>query len=299
MKTKSFAVGALYTLGSAAFLALTGLLGKLGIEQLSLTALIFWRYLSALFFCIVLLWVARKLHGWISHFQHIKMHLLRTFFVLVAQYSFYFYLQKNSLMNATLLINTGPLFIPFIEWGLMGTKIGRSTWISLLISFVGVVLVLQPDRDIFTLMSFIGLLSGLAQGASQVVFGLNSQTERSDLGVFYLFILTPLFTFPFYLIEGSTWIDTPASWNWTILLVAALGISSVCNQLLRAEAYEHSSPSRLSVFLYFSIVVAGFLDWIFFNYLPNFLSIIGAALVIIGGVLKIYLRHQILKKNPP
>jgi len=284
---------------SAIGLALTGLLGKFGLDYMNLTALIFWRYLASLFLFSLCMW-------WMGLFkesirvQNVKMHLLRAFFVLGTQYCYYFYLQKNTLLNAMVLINTGPLFIPIIEWAILRQKVGVSTWISLVISFIGVLLVLQPDLDLFVKASWIGLLAGVMQGASQIVFGINSKEERSDLSIFYLFVFCALFSLIPFLIIGSYAPSISKEQSQVLYwLIGGLGVASILNQLFRSIAYQHGTPSRLSSFMYVSVLLAGLWDWLFFNNIPNEISIIGALLVVLGGISKIYLRFKILKNKPP
>ena len=299
MKKESFAQGVIFMLLSAIGLALTGLLGKFGLDYMNITALIFWRYLASLFLISVCMW-------WMGLFKesirvhHIKMHLLRAFFVLATQYCYYFYLQKNTLLNAMVLINTGPIFIPIIEWAVLRQKVGLSTWISLAISFAGVLLVLQPDADLFVKMSWIGLLAGIMQGASQIVFGINSKEERSDLSIFYLFVFCAIFSLLPFLIVGP--FATPMislGWSNLFWLIGGLGVASILNQFFRAIAYQHGTPSRLSPFMYVSVLLAGLWDWLFFQNVPNEIAIIGASLVVLGGISKIYLRFIILKNKTP
>lgn len=293
MTTKeSFHQGVLFMLLSAVGLALTGLLGKVGLGYMDLTALIFWRYLASFILCFLFMW-------WMNLFkegirvQNLKLHVLRAFLVLTTQYCYYFYLQKNSILNAMVLINTGPLFIPIIEWAILRQKVGVSTWISLIISFMGVLLVLQPDKDLFSRVGWIGLLAGVTQGASQIVFGINSKVERSDLGVFYLSLFCLILSLGPFLVFGEMAVPkyelTHLFW-----IVGALGVASILNQLARAVAYQHGTPSRLSSFMYASVLLAGLWDWLFFGDVPNAFSIMGSILVVLGGLSKIYLRIKIL-----
>ena len=273
---------------SAAGLSLTGLFGKLGRDVFFLASLVFWRYLSSFLLCLLLFSALGKLRGLFNK-STFKLHFLRAFFVLCAQYSFYYYIQKSSLLNATVLLNLGPLFIPIIEWGILRKRVGKSSWIGVMVSLFGAILILQPDQNIFTLTSMIGLFAGISQGASQVVFGLNSKTEKADHSVLILFSLCTLFSFFPYLIEGKTW-ARPPDWTWAVCLILALTVASIGNQLFRALAYQHGTPSRLASFLYFSVIFAGFWDWAVFGKIPNLLSILGALLVMFGAVLKIWLR---------
>lgn len=292
-KEDSFAKGVLFMLLSATGLAFVGFLGKISLNTLSLPALIFWRYFSGLLLCFTLLWIFKRLkHG--LRIKNLKMHLLRAFFVFGAQYSFYYYIEKNTLLNGVVLLNTGPMFIPLIERLVLRTRVGASSWISTFASFVGVILVLQPDRGIFSPISGIGLLAGLCQGASQVVFGINSRVERSESQVLYLLLLCASFSFFTYLFSGSIE-DDRLIHGWIDLLIFFLAVATITNLMARAAAYQHGTPSRLAPFLYFSVLIAGILDWAVFGQIPNLLSLIGAGLVITGGILKIYLRTKFKK----
>ncbi|MGB7978894.1 MAG: DMT family transporter [Chlamydiales bacterium] len=296
MQQQSFATGVVFTLLSATGIALVGLLGKLGAAEFSLEALIFWRYVAAFILCTLFLWVTRKLYD-ILPLGSPKIHFLRAFFVLGAQYSFYYYIQKNTLMNGLVLLSLGPLFIPFIEWCVSRHPIGKSTWVGLVISFAGMLCILQPDAGILSTLSFIGLFAGFCQGCSQVVFGLSSHTERTELSTLYMFFLCMVFSLlPYLCFETSSPHAIP---NNPVLasLIIALGVASVLNQLARATAYQHGTPSRLATFLYFSILLGGLLDWLVFDKAPNGLSLLGAFLVIGGGAAKIYLRTIILRKK--
>ncbi len=282
---------------SAAGMSLVGLFGKWGIEGLSVQALMFWRYIAALALMSATLFLFGKLKG-AFHLRHLKIEALRTFFVLLAQYCFFIYLLQNNLLNASALLNTGPVFISLIEWGILRRKVGVSSWISAAISFAGALCILQPDAGIFSLVSLIGLLSGASQGASQVVFGFQTQTEeKPHVSVLHLFFLCALFSaIPFAFSPGQM---APAHSfsSWEFFVIAGLGAASIGNQIFRAEAYAHGSPSKLSPYLYLSVLLAGVWDWAFFGRIPNRLTILGALLIVLGGLAKIYLRNWILKRK--
>lgn len=282
---------------SAAGMSLVGLFGKFGIQDLTLSALMFWRYVvtSSLLF-LSLLFLGR-LEGFFD-FRHFKIQLLRTFFVLLSQYCFFYYLIQNNLLNAAALLNTGPVFIAVIEWGILRKKVGRSSWIGALIAFIGALFILQPDAGVFSLTSLIGLLSGMSQGASQVVFGLHSEKEeKPHIGVMHLFSLCTLLSLIPFLFFHTEMESGRSFSSWDAALILALGAASVVNQIFRAEAYAHGTPSRLSPYLYFAVLLGGVYDWAIFGEAPNALAVLGAALIVFGGLLKMYLRSKILKNQ--
>ena len=283
---------------SAAGMSLVGLFGKFAIEDLTVPALMFWRYASTSVLLFLSLLFLGQLKGLLD-FQHIKIQLLRAFFLLLAQYCFFYYLLRSNLLNASALLNTGPVFIAIIEAGVLRKKVGVSTWIAGVVSLIGAFLLLQPDAGIFSYLSLIGLLSGISQGASQVIFGM--QSERKDpphIGVMQLFSLCTVFSAIVFLCFPKGMASDKIFTSWDFGLIAALAAASILNQLFRAEAYAHGTPSRLSPFLYFAVLLAGVWDWVIFNDTPNLLSICGAALIVLGGLLKIYLRNWILNRRP-
>ncbi len=294
MKKESFPTGVLLTLLSATGLSLAGLLGKVGTSLLSLEAMIFWRFFVAFILCLLISWITGEFHYGFS-FNNPKRHLLRAVFVFAAQYSFYYYIQRSTLLDGLVLLSLGPLFIPFIERIVMRNGIGKSTWIGLIVSCVGMLCVLQPDAGIFSSLSLVGAFAGFSQGCSQVVLGMSTRHERPRLSITYVFLFCTLFSlFPYLVLEQGT--PPHHAEKWIVgALILGLGIASVLNQLARALAYQHSTPSKLATFLYFSILLGGIFDWLFFGRIPNTLSIIGACLVIAGGVLKLYLRKVFLK----
>lgn len=294
MKKESFSSAVFFMLLSGIGLALVGLFGKLGSEQFFLSALIFWRFFAAFSIYLIFLILLKKLKGAPSH---LKMNFIRALFILGAQASFFYYIQNHSLLNGMVLFNTGTLFIPIIEWAFLRQKVGKSTWITVAISFIGVLCILQPDRGIFSYASLIGLLSGLCQGISQTLFGITSRKEMQGLSILFLFLFCAALSLIPYLFSQSTWVEGKGFDLWSLGLILLLGVFSIFNQTTRALAYQHSTPSRVSPYLSFSVFISGLFDWWFFNRIPNLLSIIGAILVISAGVLKIYLRNIILRKK--
>ncbi|MBM3184491.1 MAG: DMT family transporter [Chlamydiae bacterium] len=279
---------------SATGVSLIGLFGRFGIEDLSLSSLMFFRYFAA-FSLLFLTFPKFARFQDLFSFRHFKLQFMRAFFVLLAQYSFFFYLEKNDLLNAAALLNTGPMFISLIEWGLLRKKVGVSSWVGAGVSFLGALFILQPNTGIFSITSLIGLLSGISQGASQVVFGLHSEKEENPaLGVIHLFLLCGFLSFIPFVFSWSLPKHFSLSDFWIILAIAA---ASILNQFFRAKAYRLEIPSRLSAYLYFSVLLSGVWDFAVFHRIPNGLAIFGAALIILGGLLKIYLRQRILKKK--
>ena len=296
----SYEKGVLWMLLSATCLSLSFLFLEINLAYINYFALISLRFVIPLLFVTFLVTIRREWKGMRSS-THLPLQLLRAFCVLVSQYGIAFYISKSTLLNATVLLNASPLFIPLIEWGFLGHRPGKSTILGALIAFFGVILVLQPDRSLFTALSGIGLLAALGQASSQVLYGLRSKTENPLTSLFYLFFFTSIFSSILLIFAkdfdwglGNKLLKEP---DWILIgMILAMGITTLLNQYFRGLAYRCGRPSTLATFLYFSVFVSALCDWLIFKELPTPLAIIGTCLIILGGLVKIFLRAHLLKK---
>lgn len=221
-----------------------------------------------------------------THF--LSDHLIRDFFG-VGSYFFYFAaIRMLNLVDATTLNYTAPFFVPVMWWIWMNQKVGKHVWWSILIGFVGVAIILNPQREIFQLGFVCGLLSGLTSAVSLCALRiLNIHKEPMSRTLFYYFSIGTLLTFPFAWI---TW-KAPSAAQWIGTL--GIGIATAVAQILFTIAYRYGTASFLSPLGYATVIYAGLSSWLIFGVTPPWRSWIGTALIIFGGTMT-----YILKKRP-
>jgi len=79
------------------------------------------------------------------------------------------------------------------------------------------------------------------------------------------------------------------------LLLLVMAALSITTQAFRGKAYlKVKKAQSLMPFMYFAIIFAGIMDWLFFSIKPDMLSCGGAVLVIFGSLL---LLHKPTEKN--
>lgn len=285
MDKKKFEQAIGFTLISAAFLSIYGLFVKIGLKELSVWSLTFMRFFIPLVLSLPYLWWNGTLRR-LFPLNNLRLQFLRASCVVIAQAAMIYYLTKASLLDATIMWGTGPLFIPILSHFLHGAKILKVTYISILLSFIGVGLILKPGHGIFDPFIIFGLLSGIGMAFSQVLYGANVEKGSVSENLFYLFFFCSILTFvPFLLSE---------KWNYdlhadalTVGSMAGVAFASLSNQVFRGLAYMRAPPPLLTPFLYVSLVISALFDWLFFNILTvDFLSLLGFLLVLYGSYLK-------------
>ena len=287
-----FERGAFYMLLSALTLSLFTLSSKFGTDTTPYFLIVFLRFAAPLVVLIPFLFFTISFKDLFLK-CNLKMQLLRIGCILIYQYSIFYYLMHAPLTDATVMQNTAPLFIPIFERVFFKHPFEKRTLLSILISFIGVLCVLQPHRSIFAELSVVGLLVPLGQAGSQVLYSHQAKSENQKFNLFHLYFLGTvasgivfLFVKLFFGAEASLApLKGYTSWMWINLLF--LAVTSILNQIFRGISYQHGKASAMAPFLYGSIIFSAIIDWAIFHHIPSWLSLVGAILVIAGGLIQL------------
>lgn len=256
--------GIFYMLLSAAGLSFFTLFAKLGSQSVSFFLLTCLRFIVPLLLILPYILIKEGIPKF-SQLDNFQLQMGRVLCILVYQYGIFYYLTKSSLLNATVLQNTGPLFIPLLERVFMGHAIKKNQIVGLIISFIGVLFILSPGHGIFSWISVVGLIAAIGQAGSQIFFGMQSNAEKAETNLFYLFFFSSLVSVlvffaaaPFNQGVGFEIESLEACDQKFYLFLLALGIASICNQSFRGIAYRYARPGVLAPVFYFSVIVSGF-----------------------------------------
>jgi drug/metabolite transporter (DMT)-like permease len=197
-------------------------------------------------------------------------------------------------MNASLLYNTGPIFIPLLGRIFYKHRIDHIETLAIFISIVGVAFVVKPDHGLIDPKGIFGLLSGLFMAGSQTIYGVNAKREHPGSNLFYLFFLPTLFAIPALFLFPPSHEQVQGIFQHLpmILLFLGLALSSIFNQIFRGYAYQKAPAASLAPFLYFSTIIAALFDWWFFHIPPTILTIVGFLLILGASTLKLILHNR-------
>ena len=223
--------------------------------------------------------------------RRLGLHFVRAITGLLSQYFFFLAVSKISLLDAVLLVNAAPLFIPFVALIWLKTKIEGKLWLGLGIGFLGIVLILQPGAGVFHWASLLALTAGGFSAIALVAQGRLTATEPASRILFYYFLISSILTAPLAIARWAA--PEPSAWRWLL----GVGVFMMASQLLLVVAYAHASAAKVSPFNYSVVVFAGLIDWLVWDRVPNLLSAAGVVLVCVGGVIAT-IHHQQTKDDP-
>ena len=218
--------------------------------------------------------------------------------------SFYISLTVLPLITATALFFVTPFLITIFAKFFLKEQIGPRRWLAVIIGFIGVYVILNPDFSNFDYMSLTPILCAFCYSLSMIIIKITSEKDSvyTQTFTFYLgaIIISVIFYFTFGDGQYNT-IDHPASQfifrEWftnlenSMLLMIATGFTASAAFLLLFSAYRIASPAVVSPFEYSILVWSSLSGWFFFNEIPDLKTIIGIILIVCGGIY-IFIREK-------
>ena len=223
-----------------------------------------------------------------------KLAFVRGGFIAIAQYCLYLSLTHLELATASTIAFAEPLFVTALSVPVLGDRVGIWRWLAVFIGFAGIVLVVRPGSDVFTLYALLPLGAALSYSCATVsvrLFDTAVPTATINLyahvGAFI--VSTALVVVTNGYMPVASYID----WLW----IFAIGIIGGGAILCITSAYRRTQPSNLSPFEYFGIPFSILLGWFFFAEAPFEKLFPGVILIVGGGFLIIWRERRLSRKR--
>jgi drug/metabolite transporter (DMT)-like permease len=225
--------------------------------------------------------------------ERLGLHLTRGLAGVLSFYLFYATLHHIPMIDAMMLRQSAPLTVPLVVWIWTSEKVPSSTWLPLCLGFVGIAIILRPSPLGLSWWHAGGFLGALGLAISMVATRKLAATEPTARILFYYCVLSLVCVAPFSLgdFSGLTGL------NWLALLYVGIAIYLVLE--LYTRAYGMAPTTAIAPITYFSVVLAGLWDWLFWNQMPDRWSLVGGVLVIAGGLIPLYLARNRRQQTRP
>ena len=189
---------------------------------------------------------------------------------------------------ATILGFTTPLFAVLLTALVLGGTVGPWRWLSVILGFVGVLIIAQPHA---MPVSPIGAVAGLTAGLMVAIISHQirdlGRTEQTIATVFYFSMFGALFMLPVLPFVFSA----HNLMQWALLI--SVGVAGIVAQLLLTGALRYGSVASVIVMDYSSLIWTTLFGWGFFRQLPPASTWTGAPLIIAAGIIIAWREHRL------
>ena len=211
-------------------------------------------------------------------------------FSAVGSVIFYIFGIKYLLLTENMAIaHSAPIIAALLAIPILGEKIGLHRGIAILIGFIGVLIIVKPGTDVFSLKSLLPLASGLFMASVYLTTRSLMDTETSSSIVFY-YSISLLFTSLVFFPDNFIIPDI-----FNLICAMSLGIMGSLGHFFMSKAAKYADVSVTSPFEYTSFIFLGVMAFIFYKEIPNSSVIIGGILIVLASVYIAYRENKNLK----
>ena len=227
-----------------------------------------------------------------------KPVLVRTLFMVIAIFLYFSVMPMMAIAEAGAGLFTSPIFVLIFSAILFRERIGWRRILAVVMGSCGVLLILRPGSDGFSLYHLIPVLSGASYAFGSIIT-FRYLSDESPLAILMSFIVaiglcggafaTGLTVVPAsqeliaqapFLFRGWQMVDV---WFWIWMAVIAIGACVALSMMTRA--YQIAQTSYAAIYEYAYLISVGFFGWAFWGVVPDILSTAGIVLIIFAGVL--------------
>jgi len=214
---------------------------------------------------------------------------------------------------------TAPLFIALLSALLIGEPVGPRRWTAICIGFTGVLVILRPVANEFSLLALMPVIAAVLYALAAVITRSRCRTE-SPMALATALNLSLLAVGVVATAVIALWRPTPAEAStypflfgyWVTMGAREWGVIALLAALMvgisvgLATAYQSAPPSIIATFDYTYLVFAAFWSFVIFSQPPDAATIGGMVMIAAAGMLVVREPDQRrpsttipLRSNPP
>jgi len=264
-------------------------------NSVALYEIYFIRTLISFIVIIIFLKLLKKPIIFKTHYPFLTLCRIILFFFGFS--SFYIALTIMPLATATALFFVTPFLITIFAKFILKDQIGPRRWLAVVVGFVGVYIILNPNFDSFDYLSLTPILCAFCYSLSMIIIKITSKKDDVYSQMFQFYIGATIISTIFYFFIGDgqyNTIDNPAAqfifreWfsnlKFSLIYMIVLGFTAAVAFVLVFSAYRIASPAVISPFEYSILIWSTLSGWIFFDEIPNTNTFIGMILIVFGGI---------------
>ena len=193
--------------------------------------------------------------------------------------------------TATIAAFTVPFFTLILAPFFLGEKVGIHLWIAVIIGFIGVVIVFNPDSADFNPSSLLMIVSAVAFAILDIINKKFIVKESLFAMIFYSALVTAILG----IYPGLKYWTDPTLKEVAILLLLGAGGNAILYCILKA--FSVATASSLSPFKYLELLFSMILGYLVFGEVPGMNTFIGSAIIIPCTLFVVYMRTSQEEKS--
>ena len=217
------------------------------------------------------------------------LHFKRCFSGLVAIVAIFIALRKLPLATVVSITFAAPIFTTIMSIFFLSEKVGLYRWMAVIVGFIGILIISEPGFSSLNIYYIYPII--FCFGLSYVAIAIKQLSTSEPVWLIGLFFSISIMILSLFTLHKG-WI-LPSFKD--LFLLCMVGILGGLANLWLTQSYKFSDVSLVTPLKYLALLFAIFFGYVFWNEIPTFKTLIGAALVITSSI--IIFRREIYHKK--
>lgn len=226
--------------------------------------------------------------------SRLSMQLVRSILLMMATICFFTGLKHMPIANNLVFAFISPFIVTAISGLFLREKVGIRRWSAVAIGFCGVLIILQPGTSAFNQYAIFPMGTGFLY-AFYVILTRKMAGADPPLVTLAYTSVTGAILMTLYLAFSGDWKLPAQTLDWGLMLM--LGFWAMLSHLCLIRAFDYASATVLSPFLYFEIVLATILGYLWFADFPELTTWAGMAVIVTSGIYISWREHMLAKRK--
>ena len=210
--------------------------------------------------------------------NNFKLQIVRSLLSILESACFVLSFKYLSLANAHSIGALAPIIIVVLSVFILNEKVSIKTWVAIFIGFIGVLIIIRPASDVFSLKSLIPLLAAFFLGLYQIATKKITEYDTPEVSLFYSSLvgifITSIMAFYFW---------QPVNIN-SLIFFLPIGLFFSLGIYFQILALNNAKASIIQPFHYTLIFWAIIFGYFFYDDFPDLYTIIGALIITASGI---------------
>jgi S-adenosylmethionine uptake transporter len=255
---------------------------------------------------LVLLLLAKVRGEWQQlQTRRLGTHIVRGSMMLIAYTTYYLAIAALSLAETVAIYFVSPLLVTLLSVFWLKERINLVHWAALGIGFLGTLVMLRPGVGVFEVAALLPIVAAAAYAVSVILARQMAETENGMGLAVYATAVYFLASGLIGIILSNSQIAASSHpslqfltrpWllpnTFDMLLMSATGLIAAAGFYGLSEAYRVAPATVVAPFEYIMLPLSALWGFLFWGELPDWLTVVGAILVIGSGLMLLPRRPQ-------
>ena len=269
-------IGIIFAIIAYFFFSILDTIQKSAVLYYSIFQLMFVKYT----FVLLLSFIEAKRTNKINFYKtnNFKLQIIRSLLSILESGFFVLSFKYLSLANAHSIGALAPIIIVVLSVFILNEKVSLKTWVAIFIGFIGVLIIIRPASDVFSLKSLIPLLAAFFLGLYQIATKKITEYDTPEVSLFYSSLvgifITSIMAFYFW---------QPVNIN-SLIFFLPIGLFFSLGIYFQILALNNAKASIIQPFHYTLIFWAIIFGYFFYDDIPDLYTFIGALIITVSGI---------------